>query len=172
MSRFTTLTARAAVIGAVTVGLAAGIAGTASAAPPQTAGTQLTIYKPSSGGGKAYVNGVIPMTQDSAHTYIRQMDGFYFQLFGDDDGNNDTVVHTDYALRGASLPGQVPGQYLYAAADGLHFHREFAVTRSELNEDRGVFDNQEDEIYAVATLFDTHHQGRLKVTSNVVVKYF
>lgn len=160
---------RVAVIGAVTLGVLGGIAGTASAAPAQNGGS-LAIQKAGST-SKVYVNGVISMTQADAYRYIGQMKHVEIKVFGDDPGDADAVLHTDTNLRSASLPAQVPGQYLYAGADGLHYHREFVVESKKLNEDNGFWDDT-DEIYAQATLVDTSGAGRLRTTTNVVVNKF
>ena len=175
---------RVAAVTAVTVGLAAGLATTPASAAPAQSGATLTIYKPSpySGYYKVYINGVFPMSQADAQGYINNLTGpwpgnpdmvwtggMQYHLYGDDTGSNDAGVAYDFQP-GASLPGAQPGRYLYAAPDGLRYHREFMVAGSSLNEDRSWYDEQ-DEIYADAVFLDGD-MGARRAYSNVVVRYF
>ncbi len=165
---------RAAAVAAVVVGLGAGVATPASAAPDQTPGMTLTIHKPSNYNGyyKVYVSGVFPMSQADAQWHVANLGngGVEYDLFGDDPGVSDDM-RVVQVIRGASVPGQRTDRYLYAASDGLRFFRSFMVNAYDLNEDDSWTDRT-DEIYIRAWFVDRNGAYWWGSTSNVVVRNF
>jgi hypothetical protein len=172
--RSTSRLGRAAAVAAVVVGLGAGVATPASAAPDQTPGMTLTIHKPSNFAGeyKVYISGVFPMSQADAQWHAANLGngGVEYDVFSDDPGVGDTM-ETHWVERGVSLPGQRPGWYFYAASDGLRFFASTMISKYSLNEDSGWFDDT-DEIYARAWFIDRNGAYWWGSTSNVVVRNF
>jgi hypothetical protein len=165
---------RIAAVAALTVGLSAGVATPASAAPDQTAGMNLTIHKPSpyTGYYKVYISGVFPMSQAEAQSQVANLGngGVEYDIFGDDEGVGDSML-VHWVSRGASRPAEKPDRYLYAAPDGLRFFHSYMSRATYLNEDSGWFDDT-DEIYVRAWFVDRTNTYRWGSTSNVVVRKF
>jgi hypothetical protein len=83
---------------------------------------------PFNGYYRTYISGVIPMSQAEAQNQIANLGngGVEYDLFADDPGVGDDDIMM-YIARGASLPGQKPNRYLYAAPDGLRSCRRAAT---------------------------------------------
>jgi hypothetical protein len=160
----------AAVLAAAAIGLGPGVA-PASAAPAQSPGTNLYVYKDpaSSGNYRVTVKGVIPMNEYDAHGFINNINtgerpgGIEYNLIGDDD-SNDHGLDGGHWFPGAGR-GPGPG-YLVAESDGIHFLREIVVPFNTLNEDDGVFDDG-DEVYAYVRFVDADGGVRRLYTNKV-----
>ena len=162
----------AAATAATAVGMIAGTA-PASAAPTATAGHNVYIF-PDPGNPSAYrvtVKGVFPMDEYSAHGYINNIltgerpGGIEYNLHADDDGNDPRLI-------GLFIPGAAPrdGGHLKAESDGIHYLQEMVVPKNLLNEDDGVFDDN-DEIFAYVRFVDAD-SGVRRAHTNVITGLF
>ena len=162
----------AAATAAMAIGLAAGTA-PASAAPTATAGHTLNI-QPYPGNPSAYlvtVKGVFPMDEYSAHGYINNIStgerpgGIEFNIHADDEGG-------DPRLSGLFIPGTGPRDNgdLRAQSDGIHYFQTISVPKNLLNEDSGVFDDN-DEIFAYVRFVDGD-SGVRRAYTNAITALF
>lgn len=145
--------ARAAVLGAATIGLTLGL----GSAPASAATNSPTLSITGIGGGQCQVlvAGVFQMDQYSAHGYINNLGngGMRYNLWGwDPSDSNDALWTTLYS--GASLPGTHAGSDLYAGPQGIHYHRRFQLPCYALNEDTGWLSGPRDEIFVQARFVD------------------
>jgi hypothetical protein len=174
LGRMASRAGRGAAVAAVTVGLAAGVAAPASAAPAPTAGMNLTIHKLANFTGyyKMYISGVFPMSQAEARRHVAELGngGVEYDVFGDDSGVGDSMI-LSWVDRGASLPGEKPSRYLYAAPDGLRFFYS-STTRGRYLDEDDSWSDRTDEIYARAWFVDRTNTYRWGSTSNVVTGNF
>jgi hypothetical protein len=112
------------------------------------------------------------MSEYDAHGFINNINT------GERPGGIEYNIHAedpdgDPLIKGEFFPGAGKGPgagYLVAEADGIHYHREFVVPWSALNEDDRVFDDT-DEIYTRSTFVDGDGGNRHQY-SNVVVNQF
>lgn len=181
-TRTITRVGRAAVLAATALGLAAGTAApaaaTAPAAPTATAAAQsaaatatfahLQIIAVGGGQYRIIVDGVFAMTQHDAQGFLNNLGsrgGMQYRIMGWDwPGGNEERGTTFYS--GPSMPGTHAGGWLYAGTEGIHFHREFQVSSSVLNEDSS-WHNYDDEIFVRARFVDG--DGGVRQTSSPVI---
>ena len=187
-TRMITRVGRAAVLAATTLGLAAGTAAPATAATPAAAtaatasaassaaatGMWVNLHISALGGGqyRLFVDGVIPMTHYDAQGFLNNLGsrgGMQYWIMGWDGLSGGHQRGTTY-YSGPSMPATHAGGWLYAGMEGIHFHREFQVPGSVLNEDTGWF-NYDDEIYIQARFVDGDGDVR-QAPSNIVQAYF
>jgi hypothetical protein len=162
---------RAAVLGAVTVGLTAGLTAAPASAAPAQSGATVRIHNAGNGYYKLYISGTYAMSEHDAHGYINNIGGggIRYTVFGDDPETNDIPRWSTF-YSGASRPTETPGGYLYATPEGIRFFREVVVLREVLNEDSSWTDDL-DEIYVSASFIDGDG-GRRTAYSNSPVGWF
>lgn len=150
--------ARSAVVAAVGIGLAAGVAVVpAQAATPARA----TLGVVSEGGGSYWipVNGVFPMSKAAAQDAINHGYHVELRLWGDDPSSDN-------------LRFTYPNAILSAENDGLHFSRSARVSHNVLNEDSGWYEGDGDELYVGARAVASNGHISLTVQSNTVSGYY
>ena len=167
--------ARAAVIGATTVGLAVGLTTAPAAAAPAAGNVYLAITKRSNGSYWVHMSGSFPMSEYDAHGYMNNLGsrgGMIYRLYGDDDGSNDQVLHTFGRIPGTSLPSPTLNYYFYATPQGIAFKHEYGVEAGKLNEDNSyIGNNYGDEVYGKAIFIDGDGREHA-MYSNLVIDLF
>jgi hypothetical protein len=165
---------RAAAVAAVTVGLSAGVAAPASAAPDPTPGTALSIHGPtdSSGHHEVQVSGVFAMSQADAQHHVARLGdgGVRYEIVHDDHGAGD-IVESSWVDRGTSRPGEEPGRSFHATPEGLRFTTSVLVERDALDEDDRWADRT-DEVYVRVSFVDRDGDHWWESASDVVVDEF
>jgi hypothetical protein len=187
-TRTITRVGRAAVLAATAVGLAAGTAAPAIAATPAapTASVASAPAAASTGnfanlqiigiGGGQYriiVDGVLAMSQHDAQGFLNNLGsrgGMQYRIMGWDGLSGSEERGTTFSS-GPSMPGTHAGGWLYAGTEGIHFHREFQVPNSVLNEDSGWWQDPADEIW-VRVRFVDGDGGVRQISSNLIVNRY
>jgi hypothetical protein len=149
--------ARALAVGAVSFGIAAGVAATpAEAATPPHA----TFGVQDEGTGYSWipVDAVFPMSQAAAQDAINHGYHVEMRLWGDDPSSDD-------------LQFTYPNANSSAQPDGLHATRSARVANSVLNEDDS-FTDRTDELYVGVRVVAANGFVSLKVESNRVTGRF
>ncbi|MGV0643316.1 hypothetical protein ABQE44_07910 [Mycolicibacterium sp. XJ2546] len=163
--------------GAAVVVTAAGVvagATPASAAPGQSGATLHIIQDPQNQGNYLLaILGRFPMPQADAVGFLNNLNngdcqgGMNYYVFGDDDGDEGArYIHFKPVLGAHNNPDG----YLKASSQGLEYRTQIQLRKSFLNEDSGVFDDN-DEIYAQAHFKDSDCKIRIQ-TSQVITRLF
>ncbi|MDQ4116161.1 MAG: hypothetical protein M3235_04285 [Actinomycetota bacterium] len=127
------------------------------------------------GGGqyRIIVDGVFAMTQSDAQGFLNNLGsrgGMQYRIMGWDGLSGGEERGTTY-YSGPSMPGTHAGGWLYAGTEGIHFHREFQVSSSVLNEDTGWF-NYDDEIYVRVRFVDGDGGVREAISNLITNRYY
>ena len=157
MSRSVRTFARTFVVGAVSLGIAAGIAAVpAEAATPPHA--SFGVQDEGTGYSWIPVDAVFPMSQAAAQDAINHGYHVEMRLWGDDPSSDDLQFTYPYAN-------------ISAQPDGLHATRSARVANSVLNEDDS-FTDRVDELYVGVRVVAANGFVSLKVESNRVTGRF
>lgn len=171
LRKFPSLIAGAAV-GLAAIGLTAGTT-PASGAPGQNGATLFVTQDPVNAGNYLLaILGRFPMPEADAVGFINNISngdclgGMNYYIYGDDGGAPGRYIHFK-PVPGAHVDEQ---GYLKATSQGLEYRTQIALRKNFLNEDSGVFDDN-DEIYAQAHFKDSDCKIRIQ-TSQVITRLF
>jgi hypothetical protein len=150
---------RTAAVGAISLGIAVGVA----AAPAEAAsGAKATLGVVNEGTGYYWipVDAVFPMSRAAAQDAINHGYTVQMRLWGDDPSSDDLQF---------TYPQPIS---MWAGDDGLHAGRSARVARSVLDEDNGWYEGDGDELYVGVRVVNPNGSTTLSVESNRVTGTF